>query len=94
MHQAGKFDYQSECHCSKTAITVNISTKSLTTSQNATAPKLYEIYRRYRTGLTTSQNATAPKLGVIFVMIVFSLTTSQNATAPKQKYLQIQIFCV
>ena len=56
---------------------------SLTTSQNATAPK-----HRRRKGssarcLTTSQNATAPKLSVERGRKDIGLTTSQNATAPK-----------
>ena len=33
------FDYQSECHCSKTGTPIAMSTSCLITSQNATAPK-------------------------------------------------------
>ena len=56
---------------------------SLTTSQNATAPK-----HRRRKGssarcLTTSQNATAPKPPPRLWSSGTCLTTSQNATAPK-----------
>ena len=56
---------------------------SLTTSQNATAPKPIEANIDQTGSLTTSQNATAPKHDVLGRVHVDRLTTSQNATAPK-----------
>ena len=78
------FDYQSECHCSKTKVTASLLRASLTTSQNATAPKLILRAIAKRVCLTTSQNATAPKHAYRPTVSVASLTTSQNATAPKR----------
>ena len=56
-----KFDYQSECHCSKTEYYYFSMVTSLTTSQNVTAPKHSIETPGYGKGLTTSQNVTAPK---------------------------------
>ncbi len=78
-----KFDYQSECHCSKTSRTSREGTLSLITSQNATAPKQGDRIPRGKTGLITSQNATAPKRAPRHLHRQWSLITSQNATAPK-----------
>ncbi len=77
------FDYQSECHCSKTIDGVMGKKTCLTTSQNATAPKRSGVAGTRRAGLTTSQNATAPKRHVLDGLAHGRLTTSQNATAPK-----------
>ena len=40
--QLSQFDYQSECHCSKTGKMQETGIYRLTTSQNATAPKPLE----------------------------------------------------
>ena len=56
-----RFDYQSECHCSKTNAYIAWTIRCLTTSQNATAPKLTAYVEITAHSLTTSQNATAPK---------------------------------
>ncbi len=56
-----QFDYQSECHCSKTSTTSPRTGGSLITSQNATAPKRSQEDACRGCSLITSQNATAPK---------------------------------
>ena len=78
-----QFDYQSECHCSKTAKALDERDAGLTTSQNATAPKPEDAEFVGDRGLTTSQNATAPKPNGSSAGGRNGLTTSQNATAPK-----------
>mgnify|MGYP003195635619 CR=1 FL=1 len=78
------FDYQSECHCSKTANLEATESFGLITSQNATAPKRpFETLELF-TGLITSQNATAPKQLLHRNGSRTGLITSQNATAPKR----------
>ena len=57
--------------------------KSLITSQNATAPKLPKLHCADRDSLITSQNATAPKHKYAATSCGLGLITSQNATAPK-----------
>ena len=78
-----RFDYQSECHCSKTSLLRSSWLPGLITSQNATAPKLLSSNQYAHPGLITSQNATAPKLLSDVGINLESLITSQNATAPK-----------
>ena len=55
------FDYQSECHCSKTVANCKKLFSRLITSQNATAPKRFFHHNSLTASLITSQNATAPK---------------------------------
>ena len=55
------FDYQSECHCSKTNVFFLLHALCLITSQNATAPKPHKEFFMGQISLITSQNATAPK---------------------------------
>ena len=80
----GEFDYQSECHCSKTSTCNRPWPSGLITSQNATAPKQLWEQCREALRLITSQNATAPKLCGGHSRAGRCLITSQNATAPKQ----------
>ena len=77
------FDYQSDCHCSKTQAAMFPMPYCLTTSQIATVPKQStgDSFRSFR--LTTSQIATVPKLCMTFIHYKASLTTSQIATVPK-----------
>ena len=56
-----EFDYQSECHCSKTGARRAVLQSGLITSQNATVPKLKYVYVGDDRSLITSQNATVPK---------------------------------
>ena len=77
------FDYQSECHCSKTLMNSWSTKTSLITSQNATAPKPPRRSHPRSSRLITSQNATAPKLVGGLTRMPSRLITSQNATAPK-----------
>ena len=79
-----EFDYQSECHCSKTRSLAPASSARLITSQNATAPKQGRERPQEPPRLITSQNATAPKRTSLEPCTSESLITSQNATAPKQ----------
>ena len=78
-----EFDYQSECHCSKTATSACSRSTCLITSQNATAPKLRGRRFIRISRLITSQNATAPKPRDGHECLRQCLITSQNATAPK-----------
>ena len=55
------FDYQSECHCSKTRSLPRAVRAGLITSQNVTAPKHEPEHVDCPWGLITSQNVTAPK---------------------------------
>ena len=77
------FDYQSECHCSKTDVVSDEQRISLITSQNATAPKPRGSNPQLSASLITSQNATAPKPYLRDVSVDVGLITNQNATAPK-----------
>ena len=79
-----EFDYQSECHCSKTCYDPRRNGNRLITSQNVTAPKLVLSIVRTGCGLITSQNVTAPKPVVANPIEWDGLITSQNVTAPKQ----------
>ena len=57
-----RFDYQSECHCSKTPWLIISFATCLITSQNVTAPKRHLVSTQFNVSLITSQNVTAPKL--------------------------------
>ena len=89
-----EFDYQPECHCSKTRLCISGPVAGLTTSQNVTAPKrAYQLVTGID-GLTTSQNVTAPKLGWFLTVRRISLTTSQNVTAPKLELSPMEFYRV
>ena len=77
------FDYQSVCHCSKTANRLWPLRIRLITSQFVTAPKQLLGHVVPDASLITSQFVTAPKHGQDQRTRAGSLITSQFVTAPK-----------
>ena len=77
------FDYQSECHCSKTAHRVRRPGQQFDYQSECHCSKTDGVDDAHEYRLITSQNATAPKQVTGRFAKMGCLITSQNATAPK-----------
>ena len=77
------FDYQSVCHCSKTAMIQQDKIEAFDYQSVCHCSKTKPSYTSPPHGLITSQFATAPKLRLLVFLLVVGLITSQFATAPK-----------
>ena len=78
-----RFDYQSECHCSKTCRACRSRRFEFDYQSECHCSKTASRRSCRSWGLITSQNATAPKRQPPTPRPRGSLITSQNATAPK-----------
>ena len=81
--RAGRCDYQSERHCSKTVVMAGDEHLCAITSQNGTAPKQPIRIPNNNLSAITSQNGTAPKPSPTASWSTAGAITSQNGTAPK-----------
>ena len=80
---ATPFDYQSDRHCSKTALVALVPRPAFDYQSDRHCSKTRPTRCSSSWGLITSQIDTAPKLTDVLDAVVGGLITSQIDTAPK-----------